>query len=594
MRQKSLCGMLLLAVALVVSSASRLAWSAEKVPSDRLLPPNVYAYVSVPNCPDLKSRWTQTMLGKLREEKSLGPFWEDVDKQVEKISGEIEKNVSVKLGDLLSLPAGEVALAVVQAPGKPIGFVAIMDYGTNEATLDKLLEAAAKKSGEEGAKKSEKDIDGTKVILYTMEKKEKEEGKDDDKKSENGADGKAEKEANREVAYFQKDSYFVLASDISIVEAVLARWDGKHSQTFAEHKPYAYILEQSRTGNSSPALVWYLNPIDLVRAAIASNPQAAQQAGMFLGMLPVLGLSNFKAVGGAMDLATEEYDSVSRTLLYVEQPTTGILNMFQFPATEQTPPSWVTDDATSYFAINWNASSAYDAVEALYDTFTGPGAFAGMIDSFASNEQGPKVHLKKDLIDQISGQMHVTSDAPNADDPAKQRFLFAIDVKDNAKMKTVLESVAKVPGFPGEAREFHGHTIYEMEAPPPVGDGSSKFGICVSDGHLLITNDVTRIDQLILADKDRKPLSESAGYKKIAKIFPAKTSMLSYSRQDTQIQALYDMLRNGTIGGEIEGIDFSKLPPFEAIRKYLPATGSYVVPDKNGALFVSFSLKADK
>ena len=112
--------------------------------------------------------------------------WGIASEAIEKASEEIEKNVGVKLNDLLALPSGELSIAVVQPPGKALGLVALLDYGANESTVDKLLEAAAKKSEEEGAKKSEKDIDGTKVIVYSIPKKE-EEGGDDN--SENDADG---------------------------------------------------------------------------------------------------------------------------------------------------------------------------------------------------------------------------------------------------------------------------------------------------------------------------------------------------------------------------------------------------------------------
>jgi len=578
--------MMLLGLAIVAGPA----WSADKVPSDRLLPPNVYAYVSIPSVPELKGRVKDSLLGQLREEKALAEFWSDVDAQLERLSEEMEKQVGVKLNDLLELPEGELALAVVQPEGKGLALVGLLDFGDNDSTVDKLLESAAKAAEKEGAKRSEQDVQSTKVTVYTFPKPKL----DDDNADSDGQDGAAADAPSRQVAYFIRDSHLVFSTEVAALDSVLTRWDGKSTQTFAENKPYQYIVEQCRTGRTEPALSWYLNPLDLVRALITSGGvDANPQAAMVLGFLPALGVSNLKAVGGSMDLATEEYNSVSHTLLYVEQPTSGILKIFEFPATEQSPPSWVTEDATSYFAFNWDIAGAYGAVEALFDTFQGPGAFAAIIDSFAGQEGGPKIHLKKDVIDQFSGQMHVTSDTPVADEPEKQRYLFAIDVKDADKMKKVLESVAKTQGFPGEVREFHGQTIYEMELPPPVGDGLTKMGICVTSGHLMISNDVTRIDQVILADKDRKPLSQSAEYMKIAKNFPSKTSILGFQRQDSQMRVVYEMLRSGSAGIELEGIDFSKLPPFEAIQKYLPANGSYAIPDKNGAKFVSFVLKSD-
>jgi hypothetical protein len=68
------------------------------------------------------------------------------------------------------------------------------------------------------------------------------------------------------------------------------------------------------------------------------------------------------------------------------------------------------------------------------------------------------------------------------------------------------------------------------------------------------------------------------------------------------MKSIYEMFRSGKASESlaafpplakiIEGIDFKKLPEFDAIKKYLPATGSYGVPHANGAVFVSFTLKS--
>jgi hypothetical protein len=57
------------------------------------------------------------------------------------------------------------------------------------------------------------------------------------------------------------------------------------------------------------------------------------------------------------------------------------------------------------------------------------------------------------------------------------------------------------------------------------------------------------------------------------------------------LKAAYEMLKNAEDTDFLEGIDVKKLPPFEVLEKYLRPSGSYAVPDKKGALFVSFQLK---
>ena len=76
--------------------------------------------------------------------------------------------------------------------------------------------------------------------------------------------------------------------------------------------------------------------------------------------------------------------------------------------------------------------------------------------------------------------------------------------------------------------------------------------------------------------------------------------MIWYQEPDKQLKPLYEMLKSGKAQEMIaatplnklfEGIDFKKLPEFDAVRKYLPPTASYAIPQGNGAVFVSFSLK---
>ena len=144
--------------------------------------------------------------------------------------------------------------------------------------------------------------------------------------------------------------------------------------------------------------------------------------------------------------------------------------------------------------------------------------------------------------------------------------------------------------------------IYNLDAPAlaQFGNASQTMGLAVVNDYLMLATDVSRIEQVIIADKDRKPLSEAADYKALAKHFPEKTSIIVFQETAKQYKGLYEMFRSGKIqellsntplNKLVEGIDFKKLPEFDAIRKYLPPSGSYAVPEGNGAVFVSFSLK---
>ena len=116
------------------------------------------------------------------------------------------------------------------------------------------------------------------------------------------------------------------------------------------------------------------------------------------------------------------------------------------------------------------------------------------------------------------------------------------------------------------------------------------MSFAVAEGHLIATNDTPMLESMLRAS-DAASLAESPEYKKIAKHFPAKTSMISYQKSDAQLKALYELLKNAEDQEFLDGIDLKKLPPFEVLQKYLRASGSYTVPEKKGALMIGFQLK---
>jgi hypothetical protein len=106
---------------------------------------------------------------------------------------------------------------------------------------------------------------------------------------------------------------------------------------------------------------------------------------------------------------------------------------------------------------------------------------------------------------------------------------------------------------------------------------------------------VTAVEAMLRGDTDGDALVDSSEYKTIAEHLPAKTSIVSFSRSDSQIEALWEAAKGGQLAALLAQtdteIDFSKLPEFDTVKKYLTPNGSYSVPDKKGVLFVSFGTK---
>jgi hypothetical protein len=94
--------------------------------------------------------------------------------------------------------------------------------------------------------------------------------------------------------------------------------------------------------------------------------------------------------------------------------------------------------------------------------------------------------------------------------------------------------------------------------------------------------------------KSKRPLAESQAYRKATEQFPGETAMISYQRQDQRFEGLYEQIRTGKLqlplyGGIASGLglDFSKLPPFTAMSRYLQTSSSYIEPTATGFRMVS-------
>lgn len=561
-------------VTVLLPRLSLRAADDEAVPTDRLLPPDVSVYVSVPDVDELKARWAKTAMGNLTQDSAFEPFKGEITKALEGVSSEIEKELGVSLKDLLQVPSGEFAFAVLTPQGKKISAVLFLDFGDNEKTVDALMEKAEKALEENGAESDDEEIDGTKVTTWTFK---------------NGDGDKP-----NQLVYFIKDTMLVASSDLDTAKGVLTRWDGKHSDTFADNDNYNLILEKCSTDDEDGLFVWYVNPMGLIQAAVSQIAAQNPQAALAMGFLDPLGITALKALGGSADMATEDFDGITKTFLVIEQPTKGLMNVFQFPAIEQKPPKWVSANASAWFSLNWDIAGAYTAIESMVDMFRGPGQFAAVVDQIAQQEGGPKVHLKKDVIDVISGRIQVVMEPGKKkdDEPAQDRVVVALGLKDAKKFQATLTKLTKMPGFPGQTREFKGSTIVEFEVPDLSGSLEPKMaGLAIGQDQLMFSNDVTAIEAMLRGDTDGDALVDSPSYKAIAEHLPGKTSIASFSRNDSQIEALWDLAKGGQAGAFLPQIDFSKLPEFDTVKKYLTPNGGYSVPDKKGVLFVSFGTK---
>lgn len=569
--------------------------AADAIPSERRLGNDVVAFFSIHNISELKTAWEKTQLGQLVKDKELAPFLAQFEGQWTKLTEQFESEVGLPLTSVLNIPHGEFSLAVVHTAGKQMGVVAFMDFGDQREAVDKLIEKATTAIEAEGrTKRTEENVDGTEVVIYEMEVAD--------------ADGDADENATKKpknpngLAYFLKDTHLVVGSRMDIMKAVLTRWDGQHERIFADKLAFKHIKERCRGENAEVAsqMIWYVDPIGLFKGGLAMANAGPTETGIALGFLPSLGLDKVKGFGGTLDMGTDNFDMVTRTLIYLDNPPSGVLNAFQFPKKNQTPPKWVEADVSTYAALNWDLAETYNTVETLYETFLGAGSFGKVIDELAEQEDGPKIHIKNDIVDHLTGGIVFVGRVPEqADLAVGERYLIGLELKDEAPVKKILDKLADLEGFPGTVRDFEGEKILEFSEEDADEEAMTPFklGMAVTKQHFFFATHVAELESLLRSNADRESLADSEAYKIIAKQFPDQTSSLGFQRSDAQLKMLYDALKSGALTEALDQDDFqldtSTLPEFEVLKKYFKPSGGYMVPDEKGWFMLSFSLKSD-
>ena len=574
------------------------AASADDVPAARRLPPVTYGFVSVPDVETFKERYGETATSGIFDDPAFAELHGIVAEKFEEAGEELRSRLGVTLEELLEIPSGEVTFAVVQTAPRKVAVVGLLDYGTSADAVDALLEKAEDALEENGSTRSEEPFEGTDVVVWTAPEPDAEDFDEFDE------DATEEDGDPRKFGYFLKDSHLVVASDPAALEAVLVRWDGTHSDTFADDEAFAYIADRTRTDDRAPALLWYANVYGSIRAAVSGTQQGGMAAQMALAYLPVVGLDQFKAVGGSMDLATEEYESVGKVVFYADR-TDKALGLLKFSPTAVAPPGWVRADAGSYVMANWDLAGAYDASRELYDSIVGPGEFDLKVDQLS--ESGPGLNIKTDLIDRFSGKIEAVTYAPeglaeaaaaqaagdDVDAPA-QPFVVSFGLTDPQGISELLSQGVDAARGQVETREFQGTTIYEADNP----QNDQRFAVAVSGNSLLLSLDVTELEAVLRGAAD-EPLAETADFRKALAKLPGPVSIFSYSDAVSQSQTVYELFRSGALTGQMGDDEGGRtmaeivdaLPPFEDVKEYLTISASYMVPDEHGALWVSYGVK---
>ncbi|MGC4004733.1 MAG: hypothetical protein QM811_17095 [Pirellulales bacterium] len=435
--------------------------SAQRAGSSSILPRDTLAYVRITNVPEFAQKFMNTGTGRMLKDPQMQPLVQTLYGQASDVLGEVKEKIGLSLDELLKIPAGEIAFATIAVtrvdpdgkaapqPGTP-ALALIIDTGANAANARKLLETIEPQV--RNLRKREETIEGQKVVVFET----------------NGP----------EIHLFERDGTFVFCTVAETTGELIKNWNGREKDSFNDNPRYAAVMAACKTKNADPNLVWYVEPIKLVRASLAGNFQA--QVG--LAVLPALGLDGLQAVGGTLAFDVDEFDYLGHAHVLLDTPRSGVIDVLKLGHGDLKPQPWVANDVASYMTLYWDFRDSFANLERLIDSFQGPGKTAENIKRNISDKL--EVDVITEILPLLAGRVTMLTRMPKAGDVLPKanaenaggnvrltatfgrqaEMLFAVDLTDVKKAEGILDRLLNKPDIGGkvEKKSWAGHTYYAI------------------------------------------------------------------------------------------------------------------------------------
>ena len=557
--------------------------------SASLFPARTTLFFSIPSVEEFRERFNETKGSGLLTGPETADLRQQFMEQYRKASQKIEEEIDLSLDQLLNVAKEEFSLGVTEPQDGPISLVLIIGVGSNTDTVDTIVGRIQDAYKSQGGSIETSNVDGVEIIQAVAA--------DPDVPHEKFG-----------FNYFIADGKWVIGTSVAALEAVIDRWDGDSDDTLAEEEQFTSMMERVELGRDRlPAMMSYVDPMELARSAAMAvseaDPQAGQGVNMALGFLPLTGLQNFRGISSATDFGGGEVEGEGKTFIKIDRPTNGLLEVFKFAEGDHAPPAWVSDQVAAYASFTWAIDDAYAAIEQTVDQFQGRGATQRQLDQIRDMPGGPGLHIKDDVIDQLEGTVRtftIPSEGTTTQNLTPEQLaniggsqVFALKLKRTHNMGEVLAKLAESQPGQLESRDFRGTTIYEFEPANVNGQAAMVGGVAIAEDHLMIATDVTMLEAVIRGGGS--PLADSSAYQRAVEDMPTDAASLGFNNPGAQLKGPYEMARNGAFDDLIRNADddfpaeeviavLHDLPAFDSIVKYFGFAAGYTTIEDDGYL----------
>ena len=603
----------------VWASAAVAAPPTSRPGAPHLLPGETLAYGRVANAEEFKQAFHESWMGRMLRDPQMRPLVGDLYAGAAELFGQISQHVGVSLDELLSIPQGELAVALVPLQPRDaetknsdlpkddspeaiqrrlrerrrsenaFGFIAIIEAGDKAPLLEKIFDRLDDRLSEANYVRRDQEVDGTKVVRFL-----------------------GPSPSRPAIEHFLRDGVAVIGIGEGLALDVLDRWQGKRvGETLAQNVDFSAALAPCvGAEDSEPQLTAFANPYRLVERMIKANGGAA---ALVWPIVEDLGLAKLRGIGASSFTGGEVFEGVTHLHVLLDSPRDGFLGVLRPTSGDINPPDFVPSDVMSYTAIYWDIPQAYEGLERILEKFQGEDALQRLAED--PLKQRLNVDLQPEVIEQLTGRVTVLR---WMEPPARlnsQTQFWAFEVKDATAMSQTIQKVADA--MPGQiTREEEGSTpVYLLRRPQrrnlPEGLRQPVPCMALNGSHLMISDSREMLGRAIRTAGGSLPrLNDQPEYALVASEVGGELKgetpfLFSFVRAEEALRTVYELAkspqthqflqsageRNQVARMVAEALQRNELPPYDHFSKYFAPSGAFAYDEPTGIHYASFSLR---
>ncbi|WP_168566838.1 DUF3352 domain-containing protein [Crateriforma spongiae] len=613
---------------LVVSAV--LPWQRSAVAADAesslpgapmLLPQDTLAYIRIADVQDIREGFGRTSMGRMMQDPQMKPFVSDVYGVLDESFQEISAVIGVELGELLNIPQGQVALALVpQLMPEPdpdqevrddeddeseeaikrrlaqkrrqqngFAFVLIVDAKDNIETINRLLEKFETQLAKDRLIRRDATIDGTKLVRWLPPRV-----------------------GRPPVEYFVRDGAIAIGVGQDTAGSVLKRWVKEDtSPSFANNNDFTSVLSRSvGAEDTMPQLTFFVDPYHIVERIIKANGGAAALAWP---LIEQLGISKIRGIGGSTFQGGEFFDDISHLHIVIDTPRDGFFGVLRPSTGDTVPPAWVPADATSYMTVHWDFPQTLENLGKILDKFNGEGSVDRFMEEPLQKRTG--ISLQNEILPLSTGRMVSVRWLEPPMRINSQINCFGFEVNDRDQVTEVFDRLVK--RFPNAMKPvvIAGTMTYDLNRnrnqkmpeglrrPEPTLFQLGNW-IVFCDSQAFIQR-MVQTNAGVLPGLDGEPEYGLVSGELGGKLDGEQPFMISYVRGSDYFRQMFELTKNPStrqflrrVGEDnvlarkfVELLERDELPEFSQFEKYFGAGGMFAYDEPGGIHIGTFTLK---